>query len=258
MLKSERQKEILKILEASGTAEIKEISRIFNVAEMTVRRDLDELIEDSRNHIVRTHGGAVVSEEHILLEPSFGIRNTQNKEAKAAIAKEALKLINDGQKILLDSGTTTFSLAMQIENFKRLIVLTNAVNIAIELNMRPNISVIPVGGSLRKNTFSCVGNFAEAMISQFKVDIAFIGVGGISSSGALSNGSMVENGVKKAMLEAAKRKIILADSSKIGKEEFSIFGHLKDIDLLITDSNAPKDIISKFKKLNIEIKIVNL
>ena len=238
--------------------EIKELCRILNVAEMTIRRDLDELIENSKNRIVRTHGGAVLSEEHILIEPSFGIRNMQNKPAKDAIAKEALKLIHDGQKILLDSGTTNFSLARQIENFKRLIVVTNAVNIAAELNMRPNISVISVGGSLRKNTFSCVGNFAETMISQFNVDIAFIGVGGISPNGDLCNGNIVENGVKKAMLKAAKQKIVLADSSKIGREEFTIFAHLKDIDLLITDSNAPKDIISELKKQNIKIKIVDI
>ena len=240
MLKTKRQKEITVILETKGSIEIRELCRIFNVAEMTIRRDLDELIQKGAKGIIRTHGGAMLSEENVLLELPFNIRDMQNQAEKEAIAKTALGMIKDGQRIILDSGTTMFSLAKQLDNSRRLIVVTNAINIAIELNMRSNISVIPVGGTLRKNTFSCVGGFAETMIRQFRADISFIGVGGISETGDLSNDSTVETGVKQAMIAAGRQKVVLADSSKIGSEKFSIFANLKNVDLLITDSNAKK------------------
>lgn len=256
MLKTGRQKEIMGILKTRGAAEIRELCRIFNVTEMTIRRDLDELVKNGARGILRTHGGAMLSEENVLLELPFNTRDMQNRPEKEAIARAALSIIEDGQRIMLDSGTTMFYLAKQLDNSKRLIVVTNAINIAIELNMRSNISVIPVGGMLQKNTFSCVGGFAETMIRQFRVDVSFIGVGGISEAGDLSNNSTEETGVKRAMIAAGKRKIVLADSSKIGKEKFSTFANLEDLDLLITDSNAPPKIVERFHKSGIKTRMV--
>ncbi|MCK4400880.1 DeoR/GlpR transcriptional regulator [bacterium] len=257
MLKTRRQKEITEILKQKGVVEIKDLCRLFNVVEMTLRRDLDELIEAGKGSIVRAHGGAMLSDTNMLLEAPFDIRDMQNKKEKEWIARVASSMIREGQKIILDSGTTTYSLAKQLDNSKKLMVVTNAINIATELNARTNISVMPVGGALRKNTYSCTGYFAETMIKQIRVDIAFIGVGGISETGDLSNGSELETGVKQVMLKAGKKKVVLADFLKIGHEEFSIFANLKCVDLLITDSKAPKQIINKFIKSGIKVKVAN-
>lgn len=258
MLKTKRQKEIIEILKQKGVVEIKDLCRLFSVVEMTLRRDLDELIEAGKDSIVRTHGGAMLSETNMLLEAPFDIRDMRNQKEKEEIARVASSMIREGQKILLDSGTTTYSLAKQLDNSRKLMVVTNAINIATELNMRTNISVIPVGGALRKNTYSCTGYFAETMIKQIKVDIAFIGVGGISETGKLSSGSIVEVGVKRAMLEAGKRTVVLADSSKIGHEDFALITNIKNVDLLITDSKAPNKIINRYKKMGVKIKIAKI
>lgn len=255
MLKSDRQKEIMKVLQTKGSVEISQLCQIFGVVEMTIRRDLDELAQ--RGEIIRTHGGAILSEDKILSETPFDVRNKKCQKEKEAIARAALGMIKDGQKIILDSGTTTFSLAKIIDNSKRLTVVTNAMNIAAELNMRSNISVIPVGGNMRKSTLACVGHFAEAMIRNLKVDITFLGVGRISETGKLSSGSIVEVGVKQAMIEAGKQTVVLADSSKIGHEDFALITNIKNVDLLLTDFKAPNKIISRYKKMGVKIKIAN-
>ncbi|MFH0797746.1 MAG: DeoR/GlpR family DNA-binding transcription regulator [Candidatus Omnitrophota bacterium] len=255
MLKSNRQKEIMKVLQTKGSVEISQLCRIFGVVEMTIQRDLSELIQ--KGGIIRVHGGAILPEDNILSEPPFDIRNRKYQQEKEAIARAAFDMIEDGQKILLDSGTTTFSLAKIIDNSKRLIVVTNAINIASELNVRSNVSVLSLGGNMRKNTLACVGHFTESMISNLKVDITFLGVGGISETGKLSGGSVAEVGVKQAMIEAGKQIIVLADSSKIGREEFVLITNIKNVDLLITDSKAPEKIINRYKKMGVEIKIAD-
>jgi DeoR/GlpR family transcriptional regulator of sugar metabolism len=256
MLKENRQREIIKLLMSKGSVEVNQVCRIFSVAEMTIRRDLDELA--ARGVIIRTHGGALLSEKNILSEQPFDVRNSQNLQEKKAIARLALNLISNGQKIILDSGTTTFCLARMIDNTRRLVVVTNAINIASELNMRTDISVISVGGDLRRNTLSCVGHFAEEMVKQFRCDIAFLGVGGVSERGDLSNAGSVEVGIKRAMIEAAKRTVVLADSSKIGHEMFARIENLRAVDLLITDSKASEDMLNSWKKLGVEIQVAEV
>jgi len=252
MLKSDRQMEIMKLLQTRGSVEIKQLARVFGVAGMTIQRDLNELIQ--KGGMVRVHGGAILSEDAHVSELPFDIRNRKYQREKKAIAEAALDMIEDGQKILLDSGTTMFSLAKIIDNSKRLIIITNAVNIAAELNARPNITVISLGGTMRKNTVACVGHFTEGMIRTLKVDITFLGVGGISESGDLSDGGIEVVGVKRAMMEAAKKIVVLADSSKIGREEFVLIGNMKDVDVLITDDKAPGKIINRYRKMGVEVR----
>ena len=246
----------MKALQTRGSVEINQLCRVLGVTEMTIRRDLDELAR--KGGVVRTHGGALLSEDNILTEPPFDIRNARNLEEKEAVARAALGMITDGQKIILDSGTTTFSLAKMLDNSKRLIVVTNAINIATELNLRSNISVIPVGGEMRKNTLSCVGHIAENTIRNLRVDITFLGISGIGETGNLTSTSIVESGVKKAMIESGKQTVVLADSSKIGREELAVVTNLKDVDLFITDSKAPEKLIKQYRKEGVKIKIAGL
>jgi DeoR/GlpR family transcriptional regulator of sugar metabolism len=251
MLKKKRLDQIIDILQSKGVVEVSMLCRIFGVTEMTIRRDLDELAK--KKLIIRTHGGGVLPEENILIEKPYEIRLQKNIDEKDAIAKKALKYIKDGQKIILDSGSTIFSLAKLLGNVNKIMVITNANNIAAELNMRTNISVISVGGELRKNSYSCAGVFAEEMLKKIKADLGFVAVNGIDENGEIYCGSIVEVGVKRAMIKSAARKFILVDSSKIGKSDFVSFGNLRAIDYLITDSKAPSDLIKEYEKTGVKI-----
>ncbi len=251
MLKKSRQEKIIQLLQSKGAVEVSQLRRIFGTTAMTIRRDLDELA--AQECIVRTHGGAVLSEKNLLLERPFEVRQSQQDLEKQAIAKAASGIIKEGHKILLDSGTTTFALARMIDNSKRIIAVSNAININAELIIRTSVSVVAVGGSLRRNTLSCVGHIAEDTIKELKVDLAFLGVGGIGHDGSLTNVSQVEVGAKRAMMAAAKQCIVLADSSKIGREEFSRIANLRDVDCLITDSRAPKKAVARYRKMGIRV-----
>ena len=256
MLKKARQEQIIQLLQSKGAVEVSQLCRIFGTAEMTIRRDLDELV--AQGVVVRTHGGAVLSENNLLIERPFDVRQAQQRAAKQAIAKAAAGMIKEGYKIILDSGTTTFALARMVDNSKRIIAVTNAINIASELIARTNVSVLAVGGSLRANTLSCVGHIAENTMKEIKVDLAFLGVGGIGEDGSLTNASPVEVGIKRAIMAAAKQRVVLADSSKIGREEFSRIADLRDVDCLITDPKAPKKILARYRKMGVHVTIARM
>ncbi len=145
-----------------------------------------------------------------------------------------------------------------VDNSKRIIAVTNAINIAGELIARTNVSVLAVGGSLRANTLSCVGHIAENTMKEIKVDLAFLGVGGIGEDGSLTNASPVEVGIKRAIMAAAKQRVVLADSSKIGREEFSRIADLRDVDCLITDPKAPKKILARYRKMGVHVTIARM
>ena len=246
MLKENRLNQIIDILYSKGSVEVNNLCKIFGVTEMTIRRDLDELAK--KKLIIRTHGGGIIPEDNVLIEKPYEIRLLNNIEEKNAIALEALKFIKDGQKIIMDSGSTLFSLAEHLSNKNKIMVITNANNIAAELNMRTNISVVSVGGELRKNSYSCVGFFAEEMLKKIRSDLGFIALNGIDENGEIYCGSTAEVGIKKIMIRSSNCKIILADSSKIGKSDFVSFGNLRTIDYLITDLKAPSRLIKKYEK----------
>lgn len=256
MLKQTRLEQIIKLLNSNGSVEINQLCRLFNVTEMTVRRDLDELAKEGR--VIRTHGGAMLSEDNILVEKPFEVRMCSNYEQKNAIAKKALSMIEDGSKIFFNSSSTVFCLANNINNTHRLIIATEAINIANELNTRSNVSVIQIGGELRKNTISCIGYFTEEMLKHFRFDAAFIGINAIDNEGKLYCGSIYEMGIYKNVFASSKKVIVLADSTKLGHQDFTCIGSINDIDTLITDSNIPKDLLKRYREMNINVLIAEL
>lgn len=257
MLKQTRLEQIIKLLESHGEVEVNQLCRIFNVTEMTVRRDLDELSKNDL--IVRTHGGAILSTKNILVETPFDTRLKKNLEEKNAIAKLALTFIDDGSKIFFNSSSTVFSLAKIIDSNRKLLIVTEAINIAAELNTRTNLSCFQVGGELRKNTISCVGFFTEEMIKHFSFDLAIIGINSINEKGQLYCGTTFEYGIYQAVFASSKKVIVLADSTKLGHNDFCCVGTFEDIDMLITDSNIPKDLLDRYKDMdNLDIRIAKL
>jgi len=255
VLKEERHKTILNILSTKGSVSVELLCRLFNVSEMTVRRDLDELA--GQDALLRIRGGAALlrTDKDLLAETPFETRMEENFVLKDSLAYAALEYIKDGQKIFLDSGTTNFLLARRLGHSKQLVVVTNAINIAVELLPHTNITIFPIGGDLRKHTYSCTGFFAEELIKSLKVDISFLGVSGIGPQGQLYNLNTMEVGVKHAMLNVAPRVIVMADASKIGCEDFVSFGNLSSVDTLITNDSVSENLLGAYADMGVNIKI---
>lgn len=239
MLREKRMMQIMNMLKQNGEVEISLLCRLFNVTEMTIRRDLDDLTKDEK--VIRTHGGAILTEEDMLVEPPFHRRIVTNSNMKEKIAKRALEFVANGKTIYIDSGTTNYFMAMNMPDSLRMVAFTNAINIASELVTRSHISVVIIGGEVVKNTLSCRGTIAEETMEKFKVDMAFLGVNSIGEDGEMYVSNMTETGIKKKILNAATKTFVLADSSKLGTVSLCKFGHVKEVDYIITDAGISSE-----------------
>ena len=247
MLKDERLKEIETMLQTNGKVEVGNLCRIFNVTEMTIRRDLNDLV--ARNLAVgrpRGAGGAPGTKRDRTPQAKTQtrqIRITRNLREKEAIAREALQFIGDGDRVFFDSSTTVYCLARLISNTQKFLAVTDTLSTAMELNARTSLRVVCLGGELKKTTGSCTGTFAEQMLKSMYFNTVFIGLPRISKTGVLSTSSMSELSIKRAAIDHASQVIVLADSSKIGEPDFLAIGNLSEVDVLITDSKIPADFV---------------
>lgn len=256
MLREERLREIESILLNKGMVEVSKLAKMFNVTEMTIRRDLDDLVQ--RKVAIRSHGGAILPPDNILSERPYELRIKINRAEKEAIAREAVKLIQNGDRLFFDSSTTVFCLAQMIANTQHLLVVTDTLNTATELNTRTNVKVICLGGEVQKETGSCAGPFAEDMIRSMNFNTAFIGVPRVSMNGILSTSSISELNIKKAAMERSRKVVVLVDSSKLGEPEFLEVGHLSQVDTLITDSKIPAEFVNYCRSLNVNVIIAEV
>ncbi len=254
MLKEDRQKQILSMLRANGHVIIEELCQIFKVSNMTIRRDLDEM--EVQELLVRSHGGALLPDTDVLIENPFYLRLDRNKEKKQEIAAAASAIISGGQKIFIGSGTSTHYLVQKIDNSKKLLIVTDALNVSQELGSRSALSVLQVGGDIKGNTLSATGIFAENMLMQFRFRYSFIGVTGIGSDGQLYVGSVAQLGNYQAVLNSSEHIVILADSSKISRHDFVSVGRLSEKFTLVTNRDADESAIKAFRTLGTQIVLV--
>lgn len=254
MLKEKRIMQIMNMLKKNGEVEIGVLCRMFNVTEMTIRRDLDNLTKDGK--VIRTHGGAMLANQDMLIEAPFDRRIVANNTQKEKIAKKALEFVTSGKTIFIDSGTTGYIMARNVPNSLHIIALTNAINIASELISREHISVVMIGGELMKNTLSCRGTIAEETLEKFRVDIAFLGTNAISENGEMYIGSVTETGFKKKVINAAAKKYVLVDSSKINNVSLCKFADVTDVDCIITDDGITKEQYDNLTKRGANIIVV--
>lgn len=256
MLREERLRQITQMLQLYGKVEVNTLCRAFGVTEMTIRRDLNTLV--NQEVAVRSHGGAFLPPNSIFSERPYELRISHNLPEKQAIAHEALKLIEDGQKIFFDSSTTVLCLARLITNSLNLLIVTDTISTALELNSRHTIKIMCLGGELRKNTNSCCGAFAQSMLSAMHFNIAFLGVPHISRNGILSTSSDVELPIKRAVVENADKVVLLVDHSKLGDPDFLVQGHIRDIDVLITDDKMPEEFLSTCRNEGVEVIVADI
>ena len=249
----ERKQKILEYIEAHRKATVGELCEQFRVSSATIRNDLRDL--EQGNLLLRTHGGAMVRSK-TGLEPDSSQKRVQNLEAKRRIAEAALALIEDGDRIVLDTGTTTLELARLLDRRKELTVVTNDLAIAALLEDFDGVSVVFVGGLLRKR-FHCTvshGNTWRETLSGLTVDKAFMGVNSLS----LEKGAMTPDlgmaETKKLMIGIAVKVVLLCDSSKFGRSSFARFATMDQIDVVVTEK-AGQGERRQLEELGIELLV---
>ena len=250
MALNQRRQEILNLIREDGHAKVQNLSKIFKVSEVTIRQDLEAL--ESQGFIQREYGGAFLKDVGTFAKTGT-LFNKAHLEEKQQIAKKAVKLIQDGDSIILDSGSTTTELAKLLVQFKSLNVITNALNIAFILGENPGINLIVSGGEFKAPTLSLTGDMAATAFKNIHVGKCFLATAGISSDMQLTYPSLSDLVVKSAMIRAAEKVYLLADSSKLGYSSFAALGRINLIDSLITDENLPEDKLQTLKDMNIEV-----
>src|SRR5882757_1880146 len=236
MLIDERRQHILELIQHQGRALVSDLSEQLNISQITIRKDLDYL--QSKGVIQRSHGGALRVQSSTLIDPTLQEKQKHNIREKERIAAAATKMVEEGQCIILDSGTTTTAVAERLKRFKQLTVITNAVNIAAEL-AGTDFEVILVGGTLRKNSFSLVGPLAEDNLEEMHADILFLGVDGFDLEVGITTPNFLESRIGRAMVKAARQVVAVCDSSKFNHRSLSRIVPPGAIHYLITDRNLP-------------------
>lgn len=258
-MQSERRRKIIEIVQETGGRSVAELCDLFNVSEMTIRRDLRDL--DREGMLRRVHGGAV-SNLGRSYEPPLTVRSTRNDDKKRAIGRLAADLVQDGDSLALDVGTTVLEVARALQGRRNLTILTASLPIANEivasLSLTSDVRLILTGGIVRSGELSMVGNIAAGTYSDFHVDKAFIGVGGISLEDGLTEYNLEDAIVKKPMIQNAHQRIVVADSSKFGRTTFTSIAPLKVANTIITDSDIQRDMLKALHDLGIEVLVAQV
>ena len=249
MLQLERQLKIMNLLNQKEAARITELSELFGVSRNTIRRDLQALAD--KGFLSITHGGAVLSSQAPMGLP-IDLREISNIQEKRAIGLRAGQMIQEGEAVILDAGTTTEQIARAIKHKKDLTVVTNGFNIALELSTAPGITVVMTGGILNEITGCMAGFHAEQFISQFHVDRAFISAGGISLT-QVTNTNAFEVQIKRSMMSVAEHCFLVVTHDKLGKTSLAPFATPDEFDSVLTDSGAEETIVADFRGAHIEL-----
>ncbi len=248
----ERRQLITDELRRRGRVSVSRLAVAYDVTPETVRRDLVEL--EQRGELRRIHGGAVAT-DRIRLEPAVAERAGHMAAEKARIAEAALaQLPGDEGTVLLDAGTTTGALVERFPTDRRLTVVTNAVPHALRLAALPEVTVIVVGGRLRARTLANVDDFAVDMVRDLRVDVAFVATNGISERGC-STPDPAEAAVKRVLVGAGDRVVLLADHTKFGAEHFVRFAGLADLDVVVTDSGVERNDLLALEAADLEVVV---
>jgi DeoR family fructose operon transcriptional repressor len=234
LLAVERKLRIVEFVKEKRSASVAILSKHFGVHEVTIRRDLAEIEQEGL--LRRTHGGVIVEQE-ISIEPNFSERSNNQVEQKKRMAKRAAELIEDGDCIILDSGTTTIHMIPHLINRTNLTVVTNDINIAAELRS-PEIKIIVTGGELYHESFVLNGIYADRMLGTLHVRKAFIGTWAIHPVYGLTYQNSLVVPTKQAMIRAAQEIIVLADDTKIGKVALHTLAPIQDVHTFITGVEA--------------------
>ena len=251
----ERKDQILSYLRAmQRECTIDELSEKMHVSPLTIRRDLNSLVE--RKLIVRTYGGCMFGGMSAI-ESEYHRKVTTNYEMKQAIGKAAAKHVSNGDVILINDGSTTYHLATSLGKLESLTVYTNSIAMITAFNSYGNIEISLLGGRYNIGYSHLSGSLTEQNLEKMSFDIVFLGVDAIDSGGRCLSNTMEDARLSQIMLRAGRKKVLLADSTKILSNGFFSYALLEEFDLFITNQNEEQDLFKKFRKMTIiqEVKL---
>ncbi|MDV5149500.1 DeoR/GlpR family DNA-binding transcription regulator [Streptomyces sp. SBC-4] len=265
MSKRERWSKLLELLAVEGRLEVEEAAATLEVSSATIRRDLDELAEQQM--LVRTRGGAIA--HGVSYELPLRYKSSRHASEKQRIAAAVAELIGEGEVVGLNGGTTTTevarALALRTGGGRRefpetpgpvLTVVTNALNIAGELAVRPQIKIVVTGGVARPQTYELVGPLTVGVLNEVVLDVAVLGVDGVDPQLGLMTHQEDEASISRLFAERARRVVVVTDSSKMGKRAFARICGLDRIDVLVTDSALPADMAARLREAGIKVLAV--
>jgi DeoR/GlpR family transcriptional regulator of sugar metabolism len=240
------------ILLGPGNARVADLSQRCQVTEETNRRDLEKL--ESSGQLKKTYGGAVLINGDSP-EPPLQMRSTEKTEEKKAIAQVAAQFIESEDVIILDASTTALQIAKNLPPVEELVVVTNAVEVALELANKAGVRVLCTGGILRGKSLSFVGPLAEQALHRYNINKAFISCQGVTAENGATDSNELEVKVKSEMIKVARESFLLVDNSKFGAAAFATIAPIKDFSRVVTDHKAPEEEIEKIKRMGVEVLI---
>jgi DeoR/GlpR family transcriptional regulator of sugar metabolism len=250
---AQRQDRILAHLNTHERGTVIELSRLLEVTEVTIRKDLGHL--QDQGLVTRLHGGAAISGRG-RLERHLAARENEHKEEKQRIARTAAGLIQSGQRIFLDASTTALFVARLIKDRRDLVVITNGLYTAVELSYCDGISTIVLGGAVRHRSSSLVGSLSDAVTQRLRVDLGFFGARGLTPRDGLMEADLDEAQLKHNLVKASNTVIGIADSSKFGPRYLSAFALPDEVQRIITDIQAPPAMVAELRTYGIQVDLV--
>jgi DeoR family transcriptional regulator of aga operon len=236
---------------------VSDLSRLFGISEVTVRSDLDALSSDGG--LERVHGGAVLRRRRRAAEPSVEESESASAAEKAAIGRFAAAMISSGDTVILDVGSTVAAVARSMvvrDDLEDVVVFTNGLNVALTLEKGvPSFSVVVTGGTLRPRQHSLVGAMSDAILSQINVNTAFIGCNGVHPEEGITNINLPEAMVKRRMIQAAQRCVVVADGSKINNISVAKIIDLSNVDVVITGKSAPPEVVEQLREAGVTVEV---
>ncbi len=248
-----RRKKILEILRRDGQVRVAQLSDALGATVVTIRSDLDALEQDG--YLERTQGGALQTmKNYYNLE--FQRRKQEHMENKKAIAAAAASLVRDGDTLFINSGTTTYFTAVELKQRKNLNVVTNSISVAVELGGLPTFRVILLGGDISAQYSFTYGEDVKEQISRYRANWAILSVDGVNPGTGITTYHAEESVIDRVMVERAQTAVIVADSSKLGRESFSRISTLSSGTILVTDQNADAALIHQIQEEGVDVRLV--
>jgi DeoR/GlpR family transcriptional regulator of sugar metabolism len=248
-----RHEVIVEALQSSGMVEVAALAVRLGVSTVTVRNDLDRL---ERQQLLRRIRGGAVAIRPARFERPMHVESQRFAAEKQRIAAVAASMIRDGETIILDAGSTTMAIACALsKQLSDVAVVTNAIDIALELERHPGVTVVVTGGTLRPRQLSLVAPFGTVLLKQINADAAFLSCAGIDPVKGFTNSNWAEAEIKQVMIAAASRVVFVADSGKLRHVGTALIAAVDAVDMLVTDAGAPPDILNELRGRGLQVVV---
>ncbi|WP_020008241.1 DeoR/GlpR family DNA-binding transcription regulator [Salinicoccus albus] len=254
MLQNERREIILQKLASEKSVRTTELCELFNISRQTAHKDIDFLASEGK--LKKVHGGGIIEKKSA--EPPFQSRNNLHLIQKEAIVKKAVEYVQNGDTIYLDIGTTINHMLPHLKNISDLTIITNSVYVAYILGNNENISIILSGGIMRSTELSLSGSMSMQNLERYYVDKSFFGIGGFSNTIGYTDYHIEESDIRRLMLNHSNKSIALLDYSKFDVLAISQFAKIDEIDVVVTDEDAPEESIKLLREADVHVDVVDI